>query len=108
MPSASRSRRAVRSEISSSSATSAAVTCPRACSSRRIATRRSARTRPSSQTNRPQADRFMVSCCVQPPRHEEDEIVDWKLELVQVPVTDVDRAKAFYTEKAGFNADNDV
>jgi predicted enzyme related to lactoylglutathione lyase len=50
----------------------------------------------------------MASCCAQPPRHEEDEIVDWKLELVQVPVTDVDRAKAFYTEKAGFNADNDV
>ena len=33
--------------------------------------------------------------------------MDWKLELVQVPVTDVDRAKAFYTEKAGFNADHD-
>jgi len=34
--------------------------------------------------------------------------MDWKLELVQVPVADVDRAKAFYTEKAGFNADVDV
>jgi catechol 2,3-dioxygenase-like lactoylglutathione lyase family enzyme len=33
--------------------------------------------------------------------------VDWRLELVQVPVSDVDRAKAFYTEKAGFNADHD-
>jgi predicted enzyme related to lactoylglutathione lyase len=33
--------------------------------------------------------------------------VDWKLELVSVPVSDVDRAKAFYTEKAGFNADHD-
>jgi catechol 2,3-dioxygenase-like lactoylglutathione lyase family enzyme len=33
--------------------------------------------------------------------------VDWKLELVGVPVTDVDRAKAFYTEKAGFVADQD-
>jgi predicted enzyme related to lactoylglutathione lyase len=33
--------------------------------------------------------------------------VDWKLELVSVPVSDVDRAKAFYTEKAGFNADVD-
>jgi catechol 2,3-dioxygenase-like lactoylglutathione lyase family enzyme len=33
--------------------------------------------------------------------------MDWKLELVQVPVTDVDRAKAFYTEKAGFHEDND-
>jgi catechol 2,3-dioxygenase-like lactoylglutathione lyase family enzyme len=33
--------------------------------------------------------------------------MDFRLELVQVPVTDVDRAKAFYTEKAGFNADHD-
>src|SRR3954452_24168742 len=30
-----------------------------------------------------------------------------KLELVAIPVTDVDRAKAFYTEKVGFNADHD-
>ena len=34
--------------------------------------------------------------------------MDWRLELVQVPVSDVDRAKTFYTEKAGFNADMDV
>jgi catechol 2,3-dioxygenase-like lactoylglutathione lyase family enzyme len=33
--------------------------------------------------------------------------VDFKLELVLVPVTDVDRAKAFYTEKAGFTLDID-
>jgi predicted enzyme related to lactoylglutathione lyase len=33
--------------------------------------------------------------------------MDWRLELVQVPVSDVDRAKAFYVEKAGFNADHD-
>jgi catechol 2,3-dioxygenase-like lactoylglutathione lyase family enzyme len=33
--------------------------------------------------------------------------MDWKLELVAIPVTDVDRAKAFYVEKAGFNADHD-
>jgi predicted enzyme related to lactoylglutathione lyase len=33
--------------------------------------------------------------------------VEWRLELVQVPVSDVDRAKAFYTDKAGFNADHD-
>jgi predicted enzyme related to lactoylglutathione lyase len=33
--------------------------------------------------------------------------MDWKLELVAVPVSDVDRAKAFYTEKVGFNADQD-
>jgi catechol 2,3-dioxygenase-like lactoylglutathione lyase family enzyme len=41
-------------------------------------------------------------------RHtEEDDPMDWKLELVAVPVSDVDRAKAFYVEKAGFNADHD-
>jgi predicted enzyme related to lactoylglutathione lyase len=34
--------------------------------------------------------------------------MDWKLELVNVPVSDVDRAKAFYTEKAGFVLDNDA
>ena len=33
--------------------------------------------------------------------------MDWRLELVQVPVSDVDRAKTFYTEKVGFNADHD-
>jgi catechol 2,3-dioxygenase-like lactoylglutathione lyase family enzyme len=33
--------------------------------------------------------------------------MDWKLELVAIPVSDVDRAKAFYVDKAGFNADHD-
>jgi catechol 2,3-dioxygenase-like lactoylglutathione lyase family enzyme len=33
--------------------------------------------------------------------------MDWKLELVAVPVSDVDRAKAFYSEQAGFNLDYD-
>ena len=33
--------------------------------------------------------------------------MDFKIELIAIPVTDVDRAKAFYTEKAGFNADHD-
>lgn len=33
--------------------------------------------------------------------------MDWKLELVAVPVSDVDRAKAFYTEKVGFKEDHD-
>jgi predicted enzyme related to lactoylglutathione lyase len=33
--------------------------------------------------------------------------MDWKLELVAVPVTDVDRAKSFYTEQVGFVADHD-
>ncbi len=33
--------------------------------------------------------------------------MDWKLELVIMPVSDVDRAKAFYTEKVGVHADHD-
>ena len=33
--------------------------------------------------------------------------MDWKLELVFVPVTDVDRAKAFYVDQVGFHADID-
>jgi predicted enzyme related to lactoylglutathione lyase len=33
--------------------------------------------------------------------------MDWRLELVQVPVSDVDRAKRFYTEQVGFVADHD-
>ena len=33
--------------------------------------------------------------------------MDWKLELVAIPVSDVDRAKSFYVEKAGFDADHD-
>ena len=33
--------------------------------------------------------------------------MDWKLELVNVPVADVDRAKAFYADQVGFNADHD-
>ena len=33
--------------------------------------------------------------------------MDWKLELIAVPVSDVDRAKAFYTEQVGFILDHD-
>ena len=33
--------------------------------------------------------------------------MDYRLELVSVPVSDVDRAKAFYVDQAGFNADHD-
>ncbi len=33
--------------------------------------------------------------------------MEYKLELVPIPVSDVDRAKAFYTEQAGFHADHD-
>jgi predicted enzyme related to lactoylglutathione lyase len=33
--------------------------------------------------------------------------MDWKLELIGVPVSDVDRAKAFYSEQVGFTVDHD-
>jgi len=33
--------------------------------------------------------------------------VNMRLELIQVPVSDIDRAKAFYVDKVGFNADHD-
>jgi predicted enzyme related to lactoylglutathione lyase len=33
--------------------------------------------------------------------------MDYKLELIGVPVSDVDRAKTFYTEQVGFAADHD-
>jgi catechol 2,3-dioxygenase-like lactoylglutathione lyase family enzyme len=34
--------------------------------------------------------------------------MDYRLELVPIPVSDVDRAKAFYAEKVGFCVDHDV
>jgi predicted enzyme related to lactoylglutathione lyase len=40
-------------------------------------------------------------------RYEKESTVDWKIELVAIPVSDVDRAKAFYVEQAGFVADHD-
>jgi catechol 2,3-dioxygenase-like lactoylglutathione lyase family enzyme len=33
--------------------------------------------------------------------------MDWKIELIAIPVTDVDRAKSFYVDQVGFNADHD-
>ena len=33
--------------------------------------------------------------------------MDWKLELISVPVSDVDRAITFYRDKVGFNLDHD-
>ena len=39
---------------------------------------------------------------------EKEDEMKWKLELVVVPVADVDRAKAFYVETLGWNADVDV
>jgi catechol 2,3-dioxygenase-like lactoylglutathione lyase family enzyme len=34
--------------------------------------------------------------------------MDWKIELIPVPVTDIDRAKAFYVDQVGFHADYDI
>jgi catechol 2,3-dioxygenase-like lactoylglutathione lyase family enzyme len=34
--------------------------------------------------------------------------MDWKLEVVVIPVSDVDRAKRFYHEQAGFAVDHDT
>ena len=34
--------------------------------------------------------------------------MNWTLEVVVVPATDVDRAKAFYAEQLGFNVDHDI
>ena len=33
--------------------------------------------------------------------------MDWKIELIHVPVSDVDRAIEFYVDKVGFNLDHD-
>lgn len=33
--------------------------------------------------------------------------MDWKIELIMIPVSDVDASKAFYVDKLGFNADHD-
>jgi len=34
--------------------------------------------------------------------------MDWKIEVVFLPVTDVDKAKSFYVDQVGFHADHDV
>src|ERR1700716_3361343 len=43
-----------------------------------------------------------------PSKAETATSIEMKLEVVPIPVSDVDAAKAFYTEKVGFNLDNDV
>jgi catechol 2,3-dioxygenase-like lactoylglutathione lyase family enzyme len=42
------------------------------------------------------------------PTTRKGHIVDLKLEVVPMPVSDVDAAKAFYTERVGFNLDHDI
>jgi catechol 2,3-dioxygenase-like lactoylglutathione lyase family enzyme len=39
---------------------------------------------------------------------QKGEKVNWTLEVVVVPVSDVDRARAFYSEQLGFNVDHDT
>jgi catechol 2,3-dioxygenase-like lactoylglutathione lyase family enzyme len=50
-------------------------------------------------------DRDIGSAAADTPTGDND--MDFKLELVAIPVTDVDRAKAFYVDQVGFNADHD-
>src|SRR5690349_19154713 len=50
----------------------------------------------------------MLLPVVFPTLDPERSLMDWTLELVVVPVTDIDRAKAFYSEKLGFNVDVDT
>ena len=40
--------------------------------------------------------------------HEREATMDWKLEVVPIPVSDVDRAKRFYSEQASFLVDLDT
>jgi predicted enzyme related to lactoylglutathione lyase len=51
----------------------------------------------------------MQASDIGPPRHTvtQGDVMDFKLELVAVPVSDVDQAKAFYVDQVGFNADHD-
>ena len=48
--------------------------------------------------------------CERPPGAaiEGTTVMDWKLEVVVVPVTDIDRAKSFYVDKLGFHLDADT
>src|SRR5215212_6794223 len=64
--------------------------------------------------NRPKwsrGDRFSRRSCASRPHTATDETeeahMDWKLELVAVPVSDVDRARDFYAKQAGFTLDHD-
>src|SRR4051794_36523153 len=50
---------------------------------------------------------FRAGCMSLPVDDERSDAMDFRLELIAVPVSDVDRAKAFYTEQAGFHADHD-
>ena len=51
--------------------------------------------------------KLLIDTLTFPVNFSYDSRMQMKLELVAVPVSDVDRAKAFYTEKIGFHADHD-
>jgi hypothetical protein len=42
------------------------------------------------------------------PHHHREDIMDWTLEVVILPVSDIDRAVAFYRDKVGFELDHDT
>ena len=52
--------------------------------------------------------RFTVDTRARAGQTTKETIMEYRLELVLLPVTDVDRAKAFYTEQAGFDLNVDV
>src|ERR1041385_2954050 len=106
--SASRSRRAGLTDTSSSAATSEAVTRPRDWRKRRVATRRSARMGREYGTSWSGGDHFSGEDALESHTRARGAPMEWKLELISVPVSDVDRAKAFYTERVGFVADVDA
>src|ERR1017187_845625 len=56
------------------------------------------------------APRFrpMAGGAIRARQPKETTVMDWKLEVVVVPVTDVDRAKSFYLDKLGFRLDADI
>src|SRR5260370_5269625 len=62
---------------------------------------RRSRCSPSRRPSASPSDRLTVLPCGRLPD------MDWKIELVAIPVTDVDRAKDFYVNQVGFNADHD-
>jgi predicted enzyme related to lactoylglutathione lyase len=62
---------------------------------------------PASSSTPPIAVPWRRVFCLRWIGNKEESGMDWKLELVPVPVSDVDRAKAYYTDRVGFNLDHD-
>src|SRR3954468_24180712 len=94
---ASRSRRAVARDTSSSAATSAAVTRPRDCMSRRVATNRSARTTTASQEKCSEGEHFRA----QSGAMTTTEHMFRGLANVSIFADDLDAARTWYTDLLG-------